>query len=174
MKPLSNSALPKLFTATPPPQILTLGAYEQRNGHLQGAIEQYNKALQSSVDPAVQVAALDQMASAYVQQKDWDRAKQAYENALAISSDDATASVGTGLLAERDGDIAVAVNQFSRAMQRAPSDVGMLLLSGALRRTGKNSEADQAYEKARKLSDNFTRAQEAASQLAVSFGLNSY
>jgi hypothetical protein len=50
----------------------------------------------------------------------------------------------------------------------------MLLLSGALRRSGKNSEADAAYEKAQKLSDNFPRAEEAATQLASSFGLNSY
>jgi Flp pilus assembly protein TadD len=82
--------------------------------------------------------------------------------------------MGTGLLAERAGDAAFAVNQFSHASKFAPSDVGMLLLSGALRRSGKNSEADAAYEKAQKLSDNFPRAEEAATQLASSFGLNSY
>jgi tetratricopeptide (TPR) repeat protein len=155
----------------PAPQILTLGAYEQRNGHLQGAIEQYNKVLRSSSDPAVQVAALDQIASAYAQAKDWDRARLAYENALAISPDDVTALIGTGLSAERTGSVDVAVAQLSHAITLSPTDVGLLLLSGALRRAGKNSEADQAYAQAQKLSVDFSQAQQTANQIASSFGV---
>jgi protein O-mannosyl-transferase len=158
----------------PAPQILTLGAYEQRSGHVAGAIEQYNKALQSSDDPAVKVAALDQIASAYVQEKDWDRAKVAYENALAISPKDVSALVGTALLAERAGDVGWAVSQLEHATKASPSDVGFLLLSGALRRAGRNSEADTTYAGAQKLSVDFNEAQRVANQIASSFGLPSY
>jgi protein O-mannosyl-transferase len=158
----------------PAPQILTLGAYEQRNGDVQGAIEQYTRALNSSDDAAVRVAAWDQIASAYAQMKDWERAKLAYDNALAISPDDANALVGSGLLAERNGEITQAVTVLSRAVEIAPSDVGALLLSGALRRAGKNPDADAAYARAEKLSSDFNQTQQIANQLASSFGLPSY
>jgi Tfp pilus assembly protein PilF len=158
----------------PAAQILTLGTYELRNGHVDGAIEQYNKALQSSDDPAVKVAAWDQIGSAYVQEKDWDRAKVAYENALAISPKDLNALVGTALLAERAGDMEQAVIHLEQATKTTPGDVSFLLLSGALRRAGRNSEAEAAYGQAEKLSADFQQAQRVAGELAASFGLSAY
>lgn len=153
----------------PPAQILSLGAYEQRNGHVADAIEQYQKALQGSNDPAVQAAAWDQMASAYAQGKDWDRAKQAYDRALSFKPNDPSALLGSGLLAERSGDGALAVTQLSRAVKIAPNDVGLLLLSSALRQAGRNAEAETAYAQAQKLSPDFAQTRNAASQLASSF-----
>jgi protein O-mannosyl-transferase len=155
----------------PAPQILTLGTYEQRNGHWQGAIEQYTRALESSDDPAVQVAAWDQIASAWAQGKDWDHAQQAYERALAISPDDAGALVGTGLLAWHRGDRTLATAQLSHAMQVAPTDVGWLLLAGAFRQAGKAEDAAAAAARARTLSRDFAQAQKIADQVAASYGI---
>jgi protein O-mannosyl-transferase len=155
----------------PAPQILTLGTYEQRNGHWQGAIEQYTRALQSSDDPAVQVAAWDQMASAWAQGKDWDQAQQAYERALAISPNDAGALVGTGLLAWHRGNATLATTQLSHAMEVAPTDVGWLLLAGAFRQAGKAGDAAAAEARARTLSEDFAQAQKIAGQVAASYGI---
>jgi tetratricopeptide (TPR) repeat protein len=160
--------------AYPAAQILSLGAYEQRNGHVDGAIEQYGKALQSTSDPAVQAAAYDQMASAYSQRKDWDRARQAYEKALSFRPTDPAALVGSGLLAQRSGDGAQAVTQLSRAIKIAPSDVGLLLLAGALRQSGRNTEAEAAYAESQKISPDFAETRKAASQIASSFGVMFY
>jgi tetratricopeptide (TPR) repeat protein len=153
----------------PAPQLLTLGMYEQRNGRLQGAIEQYSSALRSSDDPAVKVAAWDQIASVFAQGKDWEHARQAYERALAISPNDSRALIGTGLLAQRAGDTANAVGQLSHAMNIAPNDVGWLLLDGALRQAGKTADANDAYAQAQKASRDFSQAQKTAQQIAASF-----
>lgn len=155
----------------PAPQILTLGAYEQRNGHLQGAIEQYDRALRTTPDPAVKVAAWNQLASAYAQEKDWDRAKLAYDNALGISPSDVNALIGSGLLAERSGDLGLAVHRLSRAVEVSPSDIGLLLLAGALREDGKDSDGAAAYAKAKSRSADFDQAQVVARQIANSFGV---
>jgi tetratricopeptide (TPR) repeat protein len=155
----------------PAPQILTLGTYEQRNGHLQGAIEQYTRALESSDDPAVQVAAWNRIALARAQGKDWDQAKQAYESALAISPNDPGALVGTGLLAWHSGDATLAITELSHAMQVAPTDVGWLLLAGAFRQAGKAGDAAAADARARTLSPDFAQAQKIADQVAASYGI---
>lgn len=155
----------------PAQQLLTLGAYEQRNSHLQGAIQQYATALSSTDDPAIKVAAWDQIASVYSQVKDWDHSRQAYESALAISPNDDRALLGTGLLAQRSGDTRRAVEQLSHALKVAPSDVAWLLLAGALRQEKKTADADAAYSEAQKLSRNFDETQKVASQIASSFGV---
>ena len=159
------------FHNYPPAEILSLGAYEQRNGHMQGAIEQYQKALQSSNDPMVQSAAWDRIASAYCQTSDWDKAKQAYASALGLRPDDPDALVGSGLLAERAGDASAAATQLTHAMKVAPSDIGMLLLANALRQAGRSADAEKTLAWAQKLSPNFAQAQQVASQVAASYGV---
>ncbi len=155
----------------PAPQILTLASYEQNHGHLQGAIEQCQRAAQSSNDPAIQAAAWDQEGAIYIQQADWERAKQAYEKSVTANPNDANALAATGLLAEKSGDSQLALRRLSRIMDVAPSDVGLLLLASALRQASRDREADAALDQARKLSPNFAQAQKAASQYASSFGV---
>ena len=155
----------------PAAEIVSLGAYEQHNGHLQGALEQYQKALASSNDPALQAAAWDRIASINCQISDWERAKQAYGNALALRPDDPDALVGAGLLAERGGDTSVAVTQLSHAMRVAPSDIGLILLANALRQAGRSADAEKTLAWAQKLSPNFAQAQQVAGQVATSYGV---
>ena len=172
----ADEAIPEFRAAEqfhdyPAAQILSLGAYEQQNGHVQGAIEQYQRALQASNNPDEQTAAWDQMASAYSQAKDWQAASQAYDAALHLRPDDPGALVGTGLLAQRAGDSVRAIAQLSHAMNVAPADVGLLLLAGALRQAGRNAEAEKAYAEAHQLSQDFGQAQKVASQVALSLGV---
>jgi len=155
----------------PAAQILTLALYEQNHGHLEGAIEQCERAAQSSNDPAVRAAAWDQEGAIYVQQADWERARQTYEKSVTAKPKDANALAATALLAEKSGDSQLALQRLARLMDVAPSDVGLLLLENALRQTGRIHEADGALEQARKLSPDFARAQAAASQYAASFGV---
>ena len=135
------------FHVYPASQFLSLGAYEQHNGHVQGAIEQYKRALQASNNPDEQTAAWDQIASAYSQSNDWQAASQAYDAALRLRPDDPGALVGSGLLAQRAGDSVRAVAQLSHAMNDAPTDVGFLLLAGALRQAGRNAKPKKPMQK---------------------------
>ena len=159
------------FHQYPASQLLSLGAFEQNNGHLQGAIEQYKRALQSSSNPAEKAAAWDQIASACVQGRDWDGAKNAYNEALQLSPSNSAALIGTALLAQHEGDVSLAVAQLSRAASVSRTDVGLLLLAGALRQAGKTAAAEQAYSEAKKLAPDFAQAQKIADQIASSFGV---
>jgi len=172
----ADEAIPEFRAAEqfhdyPASQFLSLGAYEQHNGHVQGAIEQYRRALQASNNPDEQTAAWDQIASAYSEAKDWQAASQAYDAALRLRPDDPVALVGTGLLAQRSGDSVRAIAQLSHAMNVAPTDVGFLLLAGALRQAGRNAEAEKSYAEAQRRSQDFSQAQKLASQIASSLGI---
>ena len=172
----ADEAIPEFRAAEqfhdyPASQFLSLGAYEQHNGHVQGAIEQYKRALQASNNPDEQAAAWDQIASAYSQANDWQAASQAYDAALRLRPDDPGALVGSGLLAQRGGDSIRAVAQLSHAMNVAPTDVGFLLLAGALRQAGRNAEAERANAEAQRRSQDFGQAQKVATQVASSLGV---
>jgi protein O-mannosyl-transferase len=156
--------------AYPPEQIVKIGLYEQRNGHFQGAIEQYQKVSQASIDPQMRAAVLGQIGSAYIQMQDFDRAKQSYQNALQVNPNDVSALLGTGLLAERDGDFNRAVVQLNHAMKVETTDVGLLLLADALRHAGRSQEAQATEDVAQKTSPDLNVARNNASQTQLFFG----
>lgn len=154
----------------PLPQVLSMGIYEQRNGHAQDAIVLYEKVARGAADPGLQAMAWSQMGSAYAQLKSYDRARESYENALKVDADNAAALVGTGLLAQSRGDFALAAVQLSRALKTEPSDVGLLLLADALRRAGRPDEADAVLEHAKKVSGDFSQAQRSVAETQLFFG----
>ena len=154
----------------PPDQILKIGLYEQRNGHLQGAIEQYQKVSMGTAAPLLRAVAWGQTGSVYVQMANYDQATQSYESALRLNPDDPSALVGTGLLASRAGDFDRAAANLRHAMQVEPSDVGYLLLADSLRRAGSMQEAQAAEDVARKISANLDEARQGAAQTQLIFG----
>jgi Flp pilus assembly protein TadD len=81
------------------------------------------------------------------------------------------ALTGLGVLALRQGESALAVTQFTRAVKIDPSDVNFLLLADALRRAGRPAEADSALTQARRISPDLSRAQFTAGQLLSFAGL---
>ena len=155
----------------PLPQVLNLAIYEERNGHVDGAMKLYQKVLSKSPDPQLRAMALDQIGSAEIKIKNYEGAKQAYEGALQIRLDDPAALLGSGLLAERDGKNDVAVTQLTKSVNREPSDIGILLLAGALRRDHRLEEAQAAEEMATKISRDMDRARAGASQMEIMFGV---
>lgn len=154
----------------PPDQILKIGMYEQRNGHLQGAVEQYRKVSMSSATPLERAAAWSQAGSAYVQMANYDQATQSYESALQLNPDDPPTLIATAMLAERDGEFDRAAAQLNRAMKIEPTDVGCLLLADALHHTGRLQEAQVAEDIARKISPNLDAARQSATQTQIFFG----
>jgi protein O-mannosyl-transferase len=156
--------------AYPPDQIVKIGLYEQRNGHFQGAIEQYRKAAQGPIDAQMRAAVLGQIGSAYIQMQDFDHAKQSYQDALQVNPNDVAALLGTGLLAERDGDFNRAVVQLNHAMKVETTDVGLLLLADALGRAGRSQEAQATEELAQRTSPDLNVARQNAAQTRLFFG----
>jgi Tfp pilus assembly protein PilF len=155
----------------PPAQVLNLGIYEERNRHAQGAINLYAKVISKSADPRYRANAWAQTGSCYLQLKDFDQARQSYENALQILPNDPAALLGSALLAERGGNITKAVDQLRQSVKVDANDVGFVLLANALRRDRTPQEAQAAEDQARKISTDVVAARMRAGQTEAFFGI---
>jgi len=155
----------------PPGQVLSLGVYEERHGHLQGAIEQYSRALQGSSDAKLRSAALAQLGEVHSQLKDYAQVSQDYQRALELDANNIGALIGTGLLARRDGDAERAIAQLSRAVKLQPSDTGFLFLADALRQAGRLDEAKADEALAGKISSDLAQARRSVDQVYLLFGI---
>jgi tetratricopeptide (TPR) repeat protein len=152
--------------------MIDVGVYEQTHGKAQDAVAQYQRAAGASQDAKSRAIALSDLASAYVQMGDLSHAKMSYASALEQNPDYGAALLGSGLLAEREGDFAIAVARISHAVEMEPSDVGYLLLEQALRRAGRLAEADDARAHAQRISHDFAQAEHSASQVLVVAGVS--
>jgi tetratricopeptide (TPR) repeat protein len=149
----------------PPIQILALALYELRVGHPEQAIEECDSVLRTSDDPKVQAVAWSELGQAHLQLRHYDQAAQSYQNALRLNPEDEMALIGSGLLALRQEQPGAAASQLSHVVKIDPSDVNLLLYAQALRRAGRNAEADSASAEALKISPDLSEAQIAAQQL---------
>jgi Tfp pilus assembly protein PilF len=152
-------------------EMVRFGFYQQTHGHVQEAIEQYRRALDNSPDSDTRAVALNLLGSAFTLLGDIPRAKMSYAYALRENPDNSAALVGSGLLAEREGDWTSAIAQISHAMKVGPTDAGYLLLAQVLRRAGHAAEADDAYAQAQQISHDFALAQRTAAQVLASTGI---
>ncbi len=149
----------------PPIQILALASYELRVGHPEEAIVECDSVLRVTPNPKIQAAAWSELGQGHLQLRHYDQADESYQNALRLNPEDGGALMGTGLLALRQEQPALAVIQFSHVVRIDPSDVNVLLLAQALRRAGRRAEADSALAQVQKLSPDINQAQAAAAQL---------
>ncbi len=144
---------------------LGLGIYDQRHGHVQQAIEEFQTVLRLSSDGAMRVDAFSNMGSAYQQLHDYARAKESFAAALQIDPNKPAALVGMGLLAQKSGDFEQAVAEYTHAMSVEPTAVGYVLLGRAQQQAGHPAEAQTALDKAKQLTNDLDGAQQTASQL---------
>jgi protein O-mannosyl-transferase len=151
--------------------MITVGTFEQTHGHVQEAIEQYRRSMDAAPDAKSRAVALSWMGSAFTQTGDIQRAKLSYEYALRENPANGAALVGSGLLAEREGNFGFAADRISQAMKVEPTDVGYLLLEQALRRAGRAAEANEAGAQAKRVSSNMAQAQKSAAEVLASAGI---
>ena len=154
----------------PASQVLSMGLYLQRHGHPQEAIGMYRKVLSRSSDSIVQATVWSQIGAANAQLKNYDEASRSYQNALKLNSKDAGALVGSGLLAERNGDAARAAQFLAGAIESERSEQGYLLLADALRQAGRVDDAEAAEGQAKRLSTDLVQARRNASEAERFFG----
>ena len=153
------------------PQIVESGIFEQTHGRAQVAIAQFERALDAAEDSKSRAIVLNCLGSAFLQAGDVTRAKMSYSYALQQDPDNGTALVGSGLLAERDGNLRFAVAQISHAMKVEPTDVGYVLLAQALRRAGEPAAAEEAMAQAQHISHDIAAAGRAAAQILTAEGI---
>ena len=151
------------------PANLNLGTYEHGRGNLSAAIERYQMVALHAGDVNLRATAYGNLGSAYRQMGELAKAKQCFETALQLAPGQslsmAMSMIGLGLIAERNGDPAEAVRQYSRAMAVQPTEVGFLLLAHALQQEGHSDEANAILDRLRRLSPNLPEAQAEAESL---------
>ena len=152
--------------------VLDLGVYEQLHGHIREALEQYKRSVNASPDSKSRAVALSCLGLGYLQMGDLDRARLSYAEALRQNPDNGAALVGSGLVAERNGDFVFAVDRLSHVVQVEPTDEHYLLFGQALRRAGRLADADDALAHAEKISRDFAHAQQSAAEVLAAAGLS--
>lgn len=154
-----------------PERMLEIAEFEQSRGRIKEAAQEYTEALNAAPDAKTRATAGSQLGLALTELGDIEGARKSYAYALTQNPESMLALVGGGLLAERDGDTALAIEQISRAMKIEGTDVGYLLLAQALRRAGRSSEAEAAVAHARDISINIEKAQDSAAKILISAGI---
>ncbi|HVI08117.1 MAG TPA: tetratricopeptide repeat protein [Candidatus Binatia bacterium] len=151
--------------------MIDIGVFEQTHGRAQDAIEQFGWALNAAEDAKSRSDALSFLGSAFLQTGDLRRAGLSYNYALRENPENTSALLGSGLLAERQGDLDTALGKIAQAAKIIPSDLDYLILEQVLRRAGRTRDADEARSRAERVSHDFPFAQQAAAQVLSSAGI---
>jgi protein O-mannosyl-transferase len=148
-----------------PSELIAFGVYEQRQGYAADAISQYQRALHSTSDAKTRAVELSNMGSAYMDLKDVEHAAQSFYQALQSDPNNIPALIGTGLIAQKTGNLRLAINEYTKAVSIKPSDLGYALLGQAFEKSGKASDAATAYAEAQKLSSDMESTRSAVKYL---------
>ena len=144
---------------------MNIGIYEHSRGAVPMAIEQYKKAISLARNPKLKAEAYNNLGYAYKDIGDYADAQQNLQAAVNTNPEYVGAWISLGLVAQRSGDFALAIQAYSRALKIEPSGFGYVLLAQALEHNGQKSEAQAAMQQARNVSDNFRDAQREANRL---------
>jgi tetratricopeptide (TPR) repeat protein/peroxiredoxin len=133
-----------------------LGLLAAREGRAGDAIGYFQEALKLNPDHMI---ALDNLGSAYRQQKLWQEAQKTYERALQISPNDAEANYGLGMVFAQNDDTARAFDSLQKALQLRPvypealNNLGILYL-----RTQRRDQAVASFEECIRVAPAFEQA----------------
>jgi tetratricopeptide (TPR) repeat protein len=150
---------------------VALALYELQVEHPNEAVEECHTALRLATDSTTKAAALSELGQADLQLGEYDAAAESFERALGINPENGMALMGTGVLALHQKQYDVAVDQLMHAAKVDPSDMNALLLAEALRRAGRNGDADFISAQVKKISPDLWQAQLATGRVLSFAGL---
>ena len=167
-----DEAIPELRAAMDPENPMAddlihlgFGIYDQKHGHIQEAIHEYEMALRMAKESDTKADAYSDLGSTYREIGNDRKAQESFAAALQIEPNQTMALVGMGLLRQKSGDFSDAVSYYSRSIALQPTDVGYILLSQAEAGAGQMPEAKNALAEASKLSSDMNAARQAAATL---------
>ena len=148
--------LPASFPETLPNAWNNLGLLATQEGRTDAAIPFFQQALKLSPNHLI---ALDNLASAYRQQKQWPEARQVLEHALAVSPQDPEANYGLGMVYAQTNDEQRAYEYLQRALESRPDYPEALNNMGVLKlRTGHRDDAVKTFEECMRVAPDFDQA----------------
>ena len=144
---------------------LDIGFYEQQHKNWPQAIEQYYEVLKDTPNPKLRSEAYNNLALISREIGDYATARDDFQRAVDLSPRYVGAWVGLGLAAQKTGDLNLAIQAYSHALQIQPSGSGYLLLAQALEKSGRKQEAEVAMQQAKRVSESLATDQRTTAQL---------
>ena len=133
-----------------------LGLLATQEGRTDTAIPFFQQALKLSPNHLI---ALDNLASAYRQQKRWVEARQVLEHALTVSPQDPEANYSLGMVYAQTNDEQHAYEYLQRALESRPGYPEALNNMGVLKlRTGHRDDAVKIFEECMRVAPDFDQA----------------
>jgi len=133
---------------------LQIAAYDHQHGKLSEALERYTQVMSLARDDISKSELLSNRGLVYLDLRDYANAQKDFDAAIALNAKNSRAWLGLGVLAQRSGDLALAIKAYGRSIEANPSDITCLLLAQALEQSGRNEEAKEARERAKLLTRN--------------------
>jgi tetratricopeptide (TPR) repeat protein len=143
---------------------LNIGVWEERNHHWPEAIAAYKAGIAEIEEGDLVARAYSNLGYVYNYAGDAASARDSFRQALQLAPDTEQALIGLGVLAQKSGDFANAIQLYSRANQIRPTALGYLLLARALHRSGRSEDAEAALQRARSM-PGFPETQQVADRL---------
>ncbi len=143
---------------------LNVGVWEERNHHWPEAIAAYKAGIAEIEETDVLARAYSNLGYVYSYAGDEASARDSFQQALRLAPDTEQALIGLGVLAQKSGDLANAIQMYSRANQIRTTALGYLLLARALHRGGRSEDAEAALQRARSM-PGFPETQQVADRL---------
>jgi len=142
-----------------------MGAYLQQKGRLQEAIAEYRTTLSLSRDRVMIALTQANLGSAYRDLGDDKDALESYNAAIDMNPYQANAYFGRAVLYRKQGKLAEAIRDFSKAVELQPTAEGYVRLAQVLAQAQRREEALAAIDQALKISPESAEAQQAAAAL---------
>lgn len=142
-----------------------IGVYEGAHGNASSAVEHLGTTLRYTNDTELKESAYANLGTAYRNLHDYAHARENFQSALNVDSENSTAMIGMGLIAEHEKKFPEAVRWYSRAMMTQPNTVKCLLLAKAMEKNGQIEESKGVYEEAKNLATDMGASQRVVDQL---------
>jgi tetratricopeptide (TPR) repeat protein len=142
-----------------------MGAYLQQQGRLQEAIAEYRTTLSLSRDRVMIALTQANLGSAYRDLGNDKDALESYNAAIDMNPYQANAYYGRAVLYRKQGKLADAIRDFSKAVELQPTADGYVRLGQALALAQRREEALAAIDQALTISPESAEAQQAAAAL---------
>lgn len=142
-----------------------MGAYLQQKGRLQEAIAEYRTTLSLSQDRFMVALTNANLGSAYRDLGDDQDALESYNQAIDINPYQSNAYFGRAVLYRKQGKLAEAIRDFSKAVELQPTAEGYVRLAQVLAQAQRRDEARAAIDQALKISPESAEALQAAAAL---------
>jgi protein O-mannosyl-transferase len=138
---------------------LQIAVYDHQHGKLQQAIERYDRMISLTPDGPSRAELFSNQGLVYLDLRDNAHALGNFQTAVAMDPRNYRGWLGLGVLAQRSGDLNLAITNYKRANAAKPSEIAYLLLAKALEQSGHQDEAQAAREKAKLLSKTLGASQ---------------